>query len=79
MPKKVEQFRLSPEFKTWHKQYKTIRGVRNIIAKKLQNTMEQAQSLQQMFQQVEGKQKELFKVAPVDSLSELSLQSEEGS
>ena len=78
MPKKVEQFRLSPEFKTWHKQYKTIRGVRNIIAKKLQNTMEQAQSLQQMFQQVEGKQKELFKIAPVDSLSELSLQSEEG-
>jgi len=77
MPKKVEKFRLTKEFKTWRGEFKKVRGIRNIIAKKLQANIEQTQRLQEMFQAAEGKQKELFEMAPVDEVSELSTQSDE--
>jgi len=77
MPKKVESFRLTKDFKSWRGEFKKVRGIRNIIAKKLQANIEQTQQLQEMFQMAEGKQKELFKLAPVDNVSELSMQSDE--
>lgn len=75
---KVEGFKLTKEWKVWHKQYKRVNEVTQMIANGLRLEYGKVAKLRAAFDEANGQRQQLLKLAPTDLVNELDGQSPVG-